>query len=148
RLGFTGTSRFAHWSAIALDKAGLIYLVWDPDNRKAGTNGACSGATPAPNSIKMIFTKDLGKTWSKPLSIAAPNTSRVFWPWIAAGDAGKISVVWYQSGPGQLPDNDCQAADVYAYAATVINATTDDRKIYSTRVVKRPIHSGLVCQGG
>jgi hypothetical protein len=148
-LGVMGTSRFAHWSAIALDKAGTIYLVWDPDTRKAGTSGGCSGnPTPAANSIQMLYTKDLGKTWSKPIAIAAPSNARVFWPWIAAADAGKVSVVWYQTGPGQLPDNDCQAADIYAYNASVINAASTTRKIYTAKVVSRPIHSGLVCQGG
>jgi len=147
-LGIMGTSEFAHWPAIAIDKAGVVYLVWDPDNRQAGTNGGCSGESPAANSIQMISTKNLGATWSKPVKIAGPGNARLFWPWIAAGDAGKISVVWYQTGPGQLADNDCQPADIYAYEATVINATKVDRRIYIAKVVNRPIHSGQVCQGG
>ena len=38
----------------------------------------------------LVSTKDLGATWSAPVKIAHPGT-RVFWPWIAAGDAGKVS---------------------------------------------------------
>src|SRR4029077_16867000 len=73
---------------------------------------------------------------------------RVFWPWVAAGDAGKGSVVWYQTGPGQLPDNHCHAAAIHAHSAGGINAPSSTRKIYPAKVVSRPIHSGLVCQGG
>ena len=51
-MAITGTSMFAHWPAIAVDKKGTVYLVWDPDNRQPGTNGGCSGETPAPNSIQ------------------------------------------------------------------------------------------------
>jgi hypothetical protein len=142
------TSMFSHWPAIALDKAGTVYLVWDPDNRQAGTSGGCNGArTPAPNSIQMIYTKDLGKTWSKQITVAAPN-ARVFWPWIAAGDAGKVSVVWYQTGPGQLADNDCQTADIYAYESSILNATAGTPKSTPVNVVGRPVHTGWVCQGG
>jgi hypothetical protein len=148
-IGVMGTSMFAHWPAIAIDRNGTIYLVWDPDNRTPNTSGGCNGArTPAPNSIQMISTSDLGKTWTKPIAIAGPKTSRVFWPWIAAGGPGKVSVVWYQTGPNQLPDNDCQAADIYVYAATVLNATTATPTILRVNVVGRPVHSGLVCQGG
>jgi hypothetical protein len=143
------TSEFSHWPAIALDRAGTIYLVWDPDERQPSTNGGCGGnETPAPNSIKLVYTKDLGKTWSNVITVAAPSNARVFWPWIAAGDAGKVSVVWYQTGPGQLADNDCQAADIYVYAATILGATSGSRTISRVNVVGRPVHTGQVCQGG
>ena len=147
-MGVSGTSMFAHWPAIALDRAGTIYLVWDPDKRQPGTSGGCGGAaTPAPNSIQMISTKDLGKTWSNPLTVTAPSNARAFWPWVAAGDAGKVSVVWYQTGSGQLADNDCQAADISVYEATILNATSKPA-IQIVNAVGRPVHSGLVCQGG
>jgi hypothetical protein len=149
RPGIFGTTMFSHWPAIAVDKAGTIYLVWDIDKRKAGSSGGCSGAqTPAPNAIKMIYTKDQGKTWSAPITVASPNNARVFWPWIAAGDAGKVSVVWYQTGPGQLGDNDCQPADIYVYESTILNATSTSPTKLSVNAVGRPVHSGLVCQGG
>src|SRR5919199_3881121 len=95
-----GTSMYAHWPAIAIDSAGTVYLVWDTDERQAGTTGGCDGArTPAPNSIMMVSTGNLGQTWSAPTAVAKPGNARVFWPWIAAGDAGKLSVVWYQTEP-------------------------------------------------
>ena len=90
---------FAHWPAIAVDKAGTVYVVWDTDARKAGTTGGCNGAeTPTSNSIVLLVHEDLGKTWSKPLTVAH-GSYRVFWPWIAAGDPGKVSVVWYRPAP-------------------------------------------------
>jgi hypothetical protein len=147
--GVDSTTRFAHWSAIALDKAGIIYMVWDTDDRQAGTSGGCDGAaTPAPNTVELVYTKDRGATWSKPITVAAPKNARVFWPWITAGDKGKVSVIWYQTGAGQLPDSDCQAADVYVYEASILDATASTPKFTAVNVVGRPVHSGLVCQGG
>src|SRR5437763_873321 len=66
-----GTSMYAHWPAIAIDAAGAVYLVWDTDDRPAGTTGGCHGArTPAANSIMLVSTTDLGKSWSAPVTVA------------------------------------------------------------------------------
>jgi hypothetical protein len=141
---------FAHWPALAIDKNNNIYMVWDTDDRTPNTAGGCNGAqTPAPNSIKMAYSSDFGRTWSKPVTVAAPSSSRVYWPWIAAGDPGKISVVWYQTGPNQLADLDCQPADTYVYEASFTNASTPKpQEIGPVNAGGRVVHYGQVCQGG
>jgi hypothetical protein len=148
REGFRGTSMYAHWPAIAIDAAGTVYVVWDTNDRQSGTSGGCSGAaTPAPNSIMMISTRDLGKTWSAPVTVSHPGT-RVFWPWIAAGDAGNVSVVWYQTEQQDgLPDLDCQAGHIHVMEVSLTNAS---KKPSGTIVdaAGRYVHFGLVCQGG
>src|SRR2546427_4874290 len=58
----------------------------------------------------------------------------LFWPWITAGDSGKVSVIWYQTEPqdGQ-PDLDCQTGHVHAMEASLLGANgKKDRK--STRL--------------
>jgi hypothetical protein len=147
--GLRGTSMYGHWSALAVDKAGTVYVVWDTNNRQAGTSGGCNGAeTPAANSIMMISTKDLGKTWSAPVTVAHPGT-RVFWPWIAAGDAGKVSVVWYQSEPQDgLPDLDCQTGHIHVMDASITGATGKSPMATAVDVAGRVVHIGWVCQGG
>jgi len=146
--GFRGTSMYAHWPAIAIDKAGVVYVVWDTDNRQAGTSGGCNGnATPAANSIMMISTKDLGKTWSAPITVAHPGT-RVLWPWIAAGDSGKVSVVWYQTeSQDGLPDLDCQTGHIHVMEASISGATGSPH-VAPIDAAGRPVHVGWVCQGG
>jgi len=145
-----GTSMYAHWPAIAIDSAGTIYVVWDTNERQAGTAGGCSGAqTPAPNSIMLVSTKDLGRTWSAPVAVARPGDARVFWPWIAAGDAGKISVVWYQTEPQDgMPDLDCQTGHVHAMEATILGAGSKKPQSFVVDAAGRPVHVGWVCQGG
>ncbi|MFL6066390.1 MAG: hypothetical protein ACJ74N_01500 [Gaiellaceae bacterium] len=147
--GYRGTSIFAHWPAIAIDKAGTVYVTWDTDERQAGTSGGCDGAqTPAANSIMLLSTKDLGKTWSAPATVAHPGT-RVFWPWIAAGDSGKVSVVWYQTEPQDgLPDLDCQTGHVHAMEASITGASGKNPQKAIVDAAGRAIHVGWVCQGG
>src|SRR6185437_3617104 len=141
--GVRGTSMFAHWPAIAIDSGGTIYLVWDTDARQAGTSGGCNGAeTPASNRIMLAYSTDFGRTWSRPLRVGGAVGSRVYWPWIAAGAPGRVSVVWYQTGRGQLADLDCQPADTYVYEATILNATSDTgRQVYGpVNASHRPVH--------
>jgi hypothetical protein len=145
-----GTTLYAHWPAIAIDSSGSVYLAWDTDARKSGTSGGCNGApSPAPNSIMLVSTKDLGRTWSAPTAVARPGDARVFWPWIAAGASGNASVVWYQTEPRDgLPDLDCQPGHIHAMEATLLNAASGHPQKRIADPVGRPIHIGQVCQGG
>jgi hypothetical protein len=143
------TKLFGFFPVIAVDAANTIYMVWTPDARRAGTNGGCGGApTPAPNSVKFAFSKDWGSTWSAPITITNPNSARAIWPWAVAGDAGKVSFVWYQTAQGELPDNDCQSGHIYVKEATVLNATSSSRTWTVVNVLSRAIHVGSICQGG
>ncbi len=73
----------------------------------------------------------------------------MYWPWIAAGDTGKVSVVWYQTGPGQIPDLDCQAGDTYVYEASYLNASSaKPQELGPVNAAGRVVHYGQVCQGG
>jgi hypothetical protein len=141
------TKMFAHWPALALDSFGNAYMVWDTDPRKPGTMGGCSGAkTPLPNAIKMVVSHDFGKTWSKPINVAKPAGERVYWPWIAAGSRGRVSVVWYQTD--RVADLDCTPAQTSIYEATITHAASHHPSAQVVNAVGRPIHTNFVCQGG
>jgi hypothetical protein len=139
----------AHWPAMAMDAAGQLYLTWDTDNRQPGTSGGCGGnPTPAPNTIQLAVSKDFGSTWGAPVTVAHPANARAVWPWIVAGDAGKVSVVWYQTAPGELPDLDCQQGHLYAYEGHSLNAASKRPSFSTVNASGRPIHDNSVCQGG
>jgi hypothetical protein len=134
---------------IAVDPNDTIYLIWTPDTRKSGTSGGCSGApTPTPNSVMISYSKDWAKTWSTPRAIFHPQNARALWPWVVAGDPGKLSVVWYQTEWGELADNDCQVAHIHIKEATVLNAASSTPSVSVVDAAHRAIHFGTVCQGG
>jgi hypothetical protein len=141
------TSVYAHWAAIALDGAGGLYLVYDNDPRTPGTSGGCDGSeTPASNQIAMVHSSDFGAHWSPPLVLASPQGGRVLWPWIAAGDKGRVSVVWYQAD--KLVDLACQRAKLSVIAATVTGADTASPQISTADAVGRPVSDNNICQSG
>jgi hypothetical protein len=137
----------AFFPSMAIDDAGNIYLVWTTDER-AGDNGGCSGGgTPQTNGVYMAVSKDFGKSWSKPVLVSSAPGQLAFWPWAVAGDAGKLSIVWYQSD--KLADLDCEASFIRIYEAHITGAL--DPATMHTDVVNasgRPIGDNQVCQGG
>ena len=145
----THTTLVGFFPVIAIDANDTIYTAWTPNARQSGTTGGCDGAeTPAPNSVQLSYSTNWGKTWSAPLTISKPSNARAFWPWVTAGDAGKISIVWYQTEPGELADLDCQFAHVHVYEAHVTNAASSKPSVTVVDAAGRAIHYGTVCQGG
>ena len=65
---------YAHWPAIALDGCGhdLDDLGHRPRSARARAAAATARATPAANEIQIGYTKDFGKTWSAPITVARP----------------------------------------------------------------------------
>jgi len=73
----------------------------------------------------------------------------VFWPWAAAGNAGNVSVVWYQTEPQDgMPDLDCQTGHVHVMESTLIGATGKKTQSWMVDAAGRVVHIGWVCQGG
>ncbi|MEA2457557.1 MAG: hypothetical protein QOC95_529 [Thermoleophilaceae bacterium] len=140
------TTMFAHWPAIALDKSDNVYAVWDDNPVDKSKQDSCGSPQPTPNNVKMSVSRDFGQTWSTPITVAHTDSGRVFWPWIAAGDTGKVSVVWYQSS--KIADLDCEDSDITIGEAQILNATAATPTVDSTMAGKRLIHAGSVCQGG
>jgi hypothetical protein len=142
------STQFAHWPAIAMDDAGTVYVVWDDYPVSETEDGGCNGsASPLPNHILMAYTKDLGKTWSKPMKIAAPADHFVLWPWVAAGEAGRVSVVWYETD--KVVDLGCNRAKLSIKQATILNATNDHKRTVQTvDAVGRPIADSDLCLSG
>lgn len=143
------TSIYAHWPSVAQDDGGTIYLTWDTSPTQDGTSGGCNGdPTPAANKIMLAATHDFGKTWSTPIAVAAPSGHRVFWPWVVAGEAGRINVAWYEAD--DLADLACQKAKISIKTSTV----TDADKFGAVKLtnvadaVGRPIADNNICQSG
>jgi len=155
-------SIFAHWPALAIDKAGTLYEVWDtsPSGTHNGgqgcpstvTGGPTDTRTAPPNAVQYAWSKDDGRTWSKPITVAGPTAGHiVFWPWIVAGDAGRINIAWYETD--RAVDIDCAPVTLNINDTTLLgadeqnggNAGDDDDTVDASG---GSIHYGTVCQGG
>jgi hypothetical protein len=154
------TTAYSHWPAMAIDSAGNYYLVWDTDARDPTTTNGCppydsgsesfggtsSAPTPLANSILMSVSTDGGATWSSPQTVGYSPGHRLLWPWITAGSAGNVGVVWYQYD--RVTDPDCGSGNVSVMAARVEHATTPHPDVATVDAAGRPIHTGPICAGG
>ncbi|MES2154824.1 MAG: sialidase family protein [bacterium] len=129
---------------VAVDGNGTAYLVYSAD-----ATGLPAGQAPPEEAARygtyLAVSHDQGKTWSTPQLISDPLKDARF-PWVAAGAAGRIAVVWYESVvgvPGEaLPDewNVKLWESVTADQVSPVSATVT--------LTQTPNHVGSVCTSG
>ncbi len=89
---------------LAIDKAGNLYAVWEQAPIDA------SGNVIGDTVLRYTYSTDQGNTWATPFAIdtsaspAGTLHNNVF-AWIAAGDDGRVNIVWYGT-PGLSNPND------------------------------------------
>jgi hypothetical protein len=148
---------FAHWPSIAIDKAGTLYMVWDTS--PAGTHNGGQGCpstltggpsdtrTAPPNAIQYAYSKDDGRHWSAPVTVAGPTAGHIeFWPWLTAGDAGRVNIAWYETD--RAVDIDCAPVSLSIRDTTIVGADQPAPSVDVADAAGRPVHYGTVCQGG
>ena len=78
----------------AVDTAGNLYVTWAQYEIGRG------GAYASTGQVMMAHSTDGGLSWSKPRQLNAPNQPTVIFPWITAGDPGRVAVAWYGAPQG------------------------------------------------
>ncbi|HEX9824108.1 MAG TPA: sialidase family protein [Actinomycetota bacterium] len=122
---------------MALDRAGNAYLV---------SNTA--------TSIRVSYSTDRGATWTSQTIHTSPANT-VLWPWISAGDDGRVGVSWFQADK-VVGSTDGTAANYRVMAAqtTTGHGWTDECGVshepaYEVTVATpQPFHSGTICSQG
>jgi len=139
------------FAVLAIDKAGGLYAVWS----QAPVDG--SGAVSGPDQIMFSYSINNGDTWSAEQQVNRPavtgeNTDVNLFPWIAAGDPGKIDVVWYgttKASSLSTYNPGSQITDWYPYLSQSSNATSTSATFSApVRVADHPNHNGGICTSG
>ncbi len=144
---YTIAEDFSRQSSIgpefALDSDGNIFTVW---------NDAGEGSLE--HGVYYSYSTDRGVSWS-PAQRLDDGSGSIHWTWIAAGEDGGVSAVWYQN-ENQLPDNDPEQAgpddawNVMA-AQSLTGLGCEDSELAGFRVTQatsEPFHVGTICNGG
>jgi len=115
---------------VAVDSGGAVYVAYS-DN----------------HGVFYQYSTDHGQTFSAPVQVSQGNDTAVM-PWLAAGDAGKIDLVYYQAtgysgNPEQAP---ASVAWKVVMAQNLSAASSAPGFVYTT--VNPVVHHGGVCEGG
>lgn len=117
---------------LAIDRADDLYVVWSERTAPYG-----------PSAIKLAYSTDHGDHWSAPITVSPTGGSAVL-PWVVAGNAGEVDVVWV--GTTSASTND-PTADWYEYMAQSTNVIGGSG-FKVARVTSQPIRYGTVCLAG
>jgi hypothetical protein len=125
------TASYNHiFPAAAVDAAGNVYALWSD-----GQN------------IFLSVSTNEGSSWSNPVQVnqnsAALETS--IFPWLVAGQAGEIDVIWYGTSAASAAD---PSARWNVFFAQSRNATSAAPTFTQTIASDHIIHTGPVCQNG
>ncbi|MEA3201662.1 MAG: hypothetical protein QOE90_3090 [Thermoplasmata archaeon] len=111
-----------------VDKAGNYYVVWSE-----GAEGMRVG---------LSVSQDHGVTWSPPTWVSGANETALF-PWVVAGDAGRVSVLWLSTAGKTKPD--AATGDWFVHDAVSLDfGATFAQGLVS----EKPSHHGNICTGG
>ncbi len=134
------------FGAIAADRKGWIYAA------NAGGYSGSNDVEPDGEVTFNYFNRNT-KQWAKtPIRIPTPKGDAL-WPWIIAGDDGRVAVTWYQTHAGN--ENEFYAYVAYTtngHGSTVRCSDGSKRFVPPQFQVKnasgRPIHEGKICLSG
>lgn len=115
---------------VAVDTSGKVFVAYS-DN----------------SGVYYQYSKDHGQTFAAPIK-ASQGTDTAVMPWLAAGDAGRIDLVYYQA-VGYAGNPETAPAEV-AWKVMMMqgraSASQTPRLAYAT--VNPVVHHGGVCEGG
>jgi hypothetical protein len=127
---------FDSFTVVAVDRASNVYVVWTerhPDEQRTDT--------------MLAVSTDQGATWSAPVQVNRGPQTTTF-PWIVAGDDGKIDIVYYgTSAKGPSPEEVPERSQWRVWMAQSLNAldpTPTFREVPATGFM----HEGAVCTSG
>jgi len=118
---------------IDVDAAGNAYLAWS-EHRADGTG-----------VLQLMRSSDAGATWQSLGEVSAPGGNDIF-PWIVAGDAGRISIVHLTSDLAQDPG--FGPHQWHLAVATSLDADQGKATFNHGLVVPEVVHLGAICTSG
>src|SRR4029077_1205635 len=101
------------FAPIAIDRGGNLYVVWAQAPVDSST-GQGSGS----RQIFLAVSTNHGATWGAPVRITAatPALETNLFPAVAAGDPGRVDVVWYGTPTlGSCPNQPCGSSAITAH---------------------------------
>ena len=143
------------FAPIAIDRGGNLYVVWAQAPVNTST-GQISGSS----QIYMAVSTNHGATWGSPVQITAatPTLQTNLFPAIAAGDPGRVDVVWYGTPTlGSCPSQPCGSSAITAHwsvmMAQSLNAVANGQPnsnptLTTTTVSEVSNHYGAICTFG
>jgi hypothetical protein len=127
---------FDSFTVVAVDRAGNVYVVWS--ERQPATQTT---------DTMLAVSRNRGATWTQPVKVNSGAKTTTF-PWIVAGDAGKIDVVYYgTSATGPSPEEVPAKSKWKVFMSQSLNAL-DASPTFKESAATGYMHQGSICTSG
>jgi hypothetical protein len=127
---------FDSFTVVAVDRGSNVYVVWTerhPERQATDTYLAVS--------------KNKGQTWGPPIKVNKGPRTTTF-PWIVAGDPGKIDIVYYgTSARGPSPEEVPPESRWRVFMAQSLNALAA-KPTFRESAATGYMHEGAICTSG
>ncbi len=126
---------------MAIDRAGNLYYTWSQtQNVTANSVGE--------QDIYYTFSTTGGTSWAPPINLTPEKNDSAVFPWMVAGDAGNVDLVFYKSNSG-INSNFQPPTTVWnVYFAQSQNALNTGSNFKTVQVSAEPNHVGQLCTNG
>jgi hypothetical protein len=134
------------FGAVAVDKAGNVY-------RAAAGGYTGSGDTKPNGTVTFNYFNRATKSWA-PEAVTIPSgAGDMLWPWVVAGDDGRVAVAWLQSKPGKPTEFYMYVAQTINAHGTTVTCANGTKKFVPPQwsvanASHKPVHVGPICLDG
>ena len=136
------TDAGATWTTFTADNSTSHGHLFDPV--KVGDDGTVYVAWSDDHAVYITHSLDHGVTWAPAVKVSGPETKFALMPWLEAGSAGRVAVVWYASASNVNWDS----SDWRCYASITTNATAEHPTFKAAEVSDHVIHANNLSEGG
>jgi hypothetical protein len=130
------------WSTATVDNSTAHGSLFDPV--KVGEDGTVYVAWSDEHNVHLAHSIDRGLHWSPPVRVNGAESQVALFPWLEAGSANRVALVWY--GTSHVSNDD--GADWRVHSAITLDATATDPHFHRAEVTDHVVHSSNISLGG
>jgi hypothetical protein len=133
------------FGAVAVDHAGYVY--------RAAAGGYTGSSDHKPDgTVTFNYFDRKTKSWGSPVTLPT-GEGDMLWPWVVAGDDGRVAVAWLQSKPGKPTEFYMYVAQTLNAHGTTVTCANGTKKFIKsqwtvTNASGTPVHRGPICLDG
>jgi hypothetical protein len=128
---------------LTIDRQGNLYYTWSQTQGPSSDESGFIGE----QDVFYAFSTSTGTTWSPPVDLTGEANDSAIFPWMVAGDAGNVDLVYYKANSGV--NSNVEAEQVWnVYFAQSNNALNTGANFKSVQISAQPNHIGGICTSG